>query len=259
MTLFNRSLSAAAIRADRESLDDLGTALVNQIASGQSSALPLSMDNYQVAYNAGGADFYVGIINQIDAFYQAVHSIAETATRLVASATEPPIRVTALAGLQEHLDKNPSHQLAGPMRKKRRSVRLLRWLCTVRNKAVQHRSKNGYIGNRAIIQRDGIALLRKPEAPEPAVVGKANSLLRGFNRKYGSELQTVESREAITYLDLASYSLYSIDELADFDSARGIVEEARAHDLVMSRYVIATVDSAIAALVELAPIRWTQT
>jgi hypothetical protein len=56
----------------------------------------------------------------------------------------------------------------------------------------------------------------------------------------------------VVYLDLVSYALREA-AAADYDTARYVVEQSAAHDLVVSPDMLATVDRALATLIRLAP------
>jgi len=94
----------------------------------------------------------------------------------VGATASPAVEVTSLACLDDYVAKHPTEQLASQMRSIRREVRLLSWVCTVRNKAVQHRHENGYTGNRAIVPLDGFAIMRKPLPAPPENVRKAREM-----------------------------------------------------------------------------------
>lgn len=134
--------------------------------------------------------------------------LRRSSVHMLTRATTPTLASTSLAGLLDELDANPSHALAGPRRTRNRQVRLLRWLGTVRNKAVQHRVQEGYTDNAGIVLSDAYVLVRKPgEAPADAA-RKAKQLLRGLTRTYNIRLDETEgTHENLAYLDLVSPGL----------------------------------------------------
>jgi hypothetical protein len=130
---------------------------------------------------------------------------------------------------------------------------MLRWLATVRNKAVQHRAQNGYIDNNAIVLTDGFVLIRKPTPPASAVVHKARAALVGLVREFGLNLETeVGAHETVAYLDLVSHGILR-SHPGRADPARAIVEQAGVHNIVMSAAVLDNIAWAVGGLIELVP------
>jgi hypothetical protein len=216
----------------------------------------LALDRYQDAYNAQPAEIFQTFNSGLDALYQQLHAVIESGTRLLHAHTTPEISGLSLASVDGYFAKDGrAHPLAASWRKVQREIALLRWVGTVRNKAVQHRDQNGYIGNRAIVLTDGFALLRKPLGIEPTELRKATGLLRGFVRRYGIGLDPeVGGVELVTYLDLVSHSLCGLSP-AEYDRAREVVAGARRHDLIVSQPFLANVDRCFAALINLIPER----
>lgn len=213
----------------------------------------MALDGYQAAYERGHAEFFQTFSSGLESLYQQLHAATAETARLVGAAAKPAVDVTSLAGLDDYVARHPTEQLASQVEGIRREVRLLSWICTVRNKAVQHRHENGYTGNRAMVPLDGFAVMRKPLPATPEIVRKARGMLRGLVRPYGIALDTETGDvEMITYLDFVSHSLYAVSR-DEFDRARAVVAEAAAHDLVVSLPFLATVDQALAALIALAP------
>jgi hypothetical protein len=219
----------------------------------QTVSAPLALDGYQAVYERAQAEFFQTFSSGLDSLYQQLHAAAAETAGLVGSAARLAVDVTSLAGLNDYVAKHPTEQLASQVRGIRREVRLLSWICTVRNKAVQHRHENGYTGNRAMVPFDGFAMMRKPLPATPEIVRKARKMLRGLVRRYGIALDTETGDvEMITYLDLVSHSLYPVSP-GEFDRARAVVAKAARHDLIVSLPFLATVDRALAALIALTP------
>lgn len=251
--VFSRTFQVAAARAPREDVDAPTTALANRVVSLQTVSAPLAVDGYQAAYERGHIEFFQTFSSGLESLYQQLHAASAEIASLVGAAASPAVAITSLAGLVDYVAKHPSEELASHMRGIRREVDLLSWLCKVRNKAVQHRHENGYTGNRMIVQLDGFAMLRKPLPAPPQVVRKARGMLRGLVRRYSIALDTgTGDVEMITYLDLASYSLFAVSP-GEFDRARAVIAEAARHDLIVALPFLDTVDQALAALIGLIP------
>jgi hypothetical protein len=106
----------------------------------------LWIPDFRAAYEHEQAGFYVKTVAAADALYQQLHAATAAAARLVGgSANEPLLNVRSIAALDAAMAKAPAHPLAASFRRIRREVALLRWLSTVRNKAVQHRAEEGYV------------------------------------------------------------------------------------------------------------------
>jgi hypothetical protein len=253
-TTFNRSLTAVAQRAST----DRGTAahsLLNQVVALQATADAVALADYRSAYESGGADFYVQTVAGIDAAYQQMHAAVAAAAQLVGANVHPAIRTRTLVGLQNGADATGPHPLAGQLRAIRREVELLRWLSTVRNKAVQHRSEEGYLESMAIVLVSAFVVSRKPGPPPASELRKARSLLRGLIRRYGLSLDPGDGeREAVAYLDVISHALLPTSP-AEYDAARTVVAAAGMHDLIVSHDLFTNADGALAALIGLSPTR----
>lgn len=250
---FNRTLTAVAQRATSAD-DDIARSLLNQIVTLQATADSLWIPDFRAAYEHEQAEFYVRTVAAADALYQQLHAATAAAARLVGgSANEPLLNVRSLAALDAAVAKAPTHPLAASFRRVRREVALLRWLSTVRNKAVQHRAEEGYVTSTAIVLVSAIVFSRKSDPPEGDEVRKAKALLRGLIRRYGLGLDPGEgNREAIAYLDVVSHALFATTP-AEYDSARAIVERAAMHDLVVSQDLLSNADAALAQLIDLIP------
>jgi len=248
---FAASLSAAIARAERESVDDVGTLLVRQIAVLQMLGRLLAID-YREFYQSEQADAWLKLLLYTEALYQQLHATVTTAAVLVGERASPPLGVRGLSQLKAIADAE-RHPVAADLRHGRREIDLLRWCLQVRNTAIQHRAEAGYVGGRSVVLPDAFALLHAAAAPPQDALRKANDLLVGLHRRYGNHRQErVDSREAVTYLDLFSHSILQIAP-ADFDAARRVVAEARAFDVVVSRSMLQNVDDALAVLIGFAP------
>jgi hypothetical protein len=248
---FRKSLQAAAVRAPRESIDDIDTALVRQVAVLQVAGRLLQVDYQHVHETENGG--WLKLAFFAEGLYQQLHATVTTAAVLVGQRGSPPVEATGLASLQEALARQPEHDLNAALHRIRREVRLLRWLGTVRNKALQHRAETGYLGGRGIVLREAYALLHHPVGPDAQSIRKAKALFIGMSRRYGAWLtDAVDGREMVTYLDLASHELFA-PAPNDFDTCRRLVEAAKAHDLVVSAPLLENADTALSALIETAP------
>jgi hypothetical protein len=158
--------------------------------------------------------------------------------------------VTGLAQLDAEAQAQ-EHPLATGLGRRRREIDLLRWLLQVRNKAIQHRAESGYVGMRGVVLPDAFALLPGSAPLATQVIRKANDLFVGLHRRHGDPGQgRTESRDIVTYLDLFSHSLLEVSP-TDFDSARRVIAEASAFDVVVSGPMLRNADAALAALIQL--------
>jgi hypothetical protein len=248
---FERSLSAVVPLVDPSSIDALGTTLANQVSILQAAGRLLTV-NYRYFYE-NERDGWARLVLHTESLYQQIHAVATTAAVLVARTTSPTLKqVGSFHQLRHTLEHQPSHSLAQHARANARALDLLWWLCEVRNIALQHRAERGYIGNRGTVMIDGFALLRTVEPADPAAFRKASTFFTGLTRKYGQWNETPNTtREALTYLDLASHELVDVAP-HDFDACRRIVVEASCHDLVVSIPLLENTDAAVAALLGLA-------
>jgi hypothetical protein len=253
-TLFACSAQALAQRAGGESVDDLAKTTLLQVMALRSTATPLAIDHYQDAYNGNPGEVYQAFNSGLDALYQQLHAATESASRLLQNRVGSPVPGSSLSATDAYFaDAGRAHPLAVGWRSAQREIKLLRWVSTVRNKAVQHRDQNGYTSNRAIVLTDGFALLRKPLDIEPVQLRATRSFLRGLVRRYRIALDPeVGDVEIITYLDLVSHSLVE-HSLGEYDRARELVAVAKRHDLIVSQPFLANRDRSLAALLRLIP------
>jgi hypothetical protein len=248
---FGVALAIAATRADRLDTTSQGTGIVLGLSGLQTTAEPFEAPNYQAMYNARPLEVFQDFSSRTESFYQQIHALGEAVARLVSWTATPRISASNLGALAETVEVQ-QHPLAGAVRARRREIALLRWLATVRNKAVQHRAANGYTDNKAIVLSDGFALLRKPAPPDPTTTRKARAMLTGLGRQYGVRLDTNGGdREIFAYLDLVSHSLWR-EHPARADPARQLVRDAGLHYLVMSAPMIANVAWSFGRVLELA-------
>jgi hypothetical protein len=248
---FGHSLTSATARADREAIDDIGTLLMRQVAMLDMLGRFLSID-YRKLYEAEQAEGWLKLVLYTEALYQQLHATVTTAAVLVGERARPPLSVSGLAQLDSSASEQ-NHPVAAELGRRRRKVDLLRWLLQVRNTAIQHRAEAGYVGSRGVVLPEAFALINASTPLRPAVRRKANDLFVGLHRRYGNLQQArVESREIVTYLDLFSHSILETAP-SDFDAARRVVVEARAFDVVVSRPMLRNADTALAALIEIAP------
>jgi hypothetical protein len=134
----------------------------------------------------------------------------------------------------------------------RRELDLLRWLCTVRNKAIQHRAEHGYTGGRSVVMPGHFALLYATAHTSRSAIDHAHDVFTALRAKLGPWIvEPVRSREVVTYLDFASHELLA-DHPHDYDTARATIAEARAFDVVVSAPMLENTDSGLAKLIALA-------
>lgn len=248
---FGVALAIAARRADRLDTTSPGTGIVLALTNLQTIAEPFEAPNYQAMYNARPLEVFQDFSSRTESFYQQIHAIGEAVARLVGGTASPRVSVGNLGALAEAVEAQ-RHPLAVEVRARRREIELLRWLATVRNKAVQHRAANGYTDNKAIVLTDGFALLRKPAPPDPSDVRKARAMLTGLVRQHRLGLDTTTGdREVVAYLDLVSHSLW-YDHRPQADLARRVIRDASLHYLVMSPQMVANVAWSFGRVLELA-------
>ncbi|MEH3052914.1 MAG: hypothetical protein PGN13_02760 [Patulibacter minatonensis] len=136
-----------------------------------------------------------------------------------------------------------------------RELGLLAWLAECADVAVVNAAANGYTDDRSVVLHDGFALLRAPEPPSRAVAQKARALATGISRQFSSTVLNTDNDDdyqAIAVLDFLAHWLYR-DFPARSDPARAIVEEAGAHQLVVSAFVFDNVAWAVGGLVAQLP------
>ena len=125
----------------------------------QRSAEPLLAPDYQARYAVLGADFYLDSLLGTVGFYQQLHVVVAGAVVLARSCADPPIpKIESLQALGDELRKHPDAELRGRFEAIQREVRYLKWLWTVRNKAVQHRAGNEHYSSDGIFSAMGLRL-----------------------------------------------------------------------------------------------------
>jgi hypothetical protein len=252
--LFGSALKVAAERVEPGATGDPAASVALALSTLQGTGAPFRRANYQDGYNATPLETLQDFTSRAEAIYQQTHVLGEALAHLIATTAEPPLAVGGLPAVLEDIAK-AGHPLGAKLHGVRRELRMLRWLNTARNKAVQHRARNGYTNNNAIVASDGFVLIRKPSQPADAVVRKARGALTGFNRTFGVALEPGGGAdEAVAYLDLASHSIYR-DHPGQADPARDIVEEARVHHLPMSAPVLDNIAWAVTGVMSVTPRR----
>jgi hypothetical protein len=233
---FRHSLAVATARADRESIDDIGTMLLGQIAMLQMLGRFLSID-YRVMYESEQAEGWLKLVLYSEGLYQQIHAAVTTAAVLVGAGVSPSLSApspgrrtpaTTARDRSTSLDASGAHQGDPTSRRSR--------LCG--------KSRSGSP--------------RRVRAPacrhtlKPEILRQANDLFTGFHRGYGDPQQApIASREVVTYLDLFSHRLFDTSP-SDFSAARRIVTKARAYDVVVSGPMPQNADTALAALIHMA-------
>jgi hypothetical protein len=248
---FGIALAVAAKRADRLATADLGTSIVLALSNLQSTGGPFRVADYQAAYNRRPLEVFQDFTSRVESVYQQIHALGEAVARLVVASADPALSARNIGELADKVEAC-EHPLAPEVRGRKREIELLRWLATVRNKAVQHRAKNGYTDNKAIMLTDGFVLIRRPIEPASDVVRKARAMLVGFGREFGLPLDTeTGGREIVAYLDLVSHGLWCCHP-PQADSARRVIQGAGMHYIVMSASVLDNVAWSVGRVLELA-------
>lgn len=260
LTHFKASITAGFQAAQRDA--DRGQLLARQVVILAGAADLLSVNFAAAMQSHDATREWLKLNFYLDGFYQQLHATSSTATILVARSQTPrlksvtregkPTEVDGLAALQSALDAHPEHPLNPPARRIKRELALLRWLCDVRNRAVQHRAERGYTMEGFLPQDHGIAVLRRAtEKLDPKAIRNAAAYFRGLERLRGKwNEQPSDEREALVFLDWASHELWDIDPAA-YEQSRRLVKAASAYDLVFSLPLIENADAALAAVIGL--------
>jgi hypothetical protein len=187
-----------------------------------------------------------------EGLYQQLHATVAMAVMLADRRAADPMGCESIATYLDALDRRSDHPLAVEVAAARRELDLLRWLCTVRNKAIQHRAEQGYTGGRSVVMPDHFALLYATDHPNRAAIHHAHDVFAALSAKLGPwEIAPVRSREVVTYLDFASHELLA-DHPREYDTARDTIADARAFDIVVSAPMLENTDTALAKLIALA-------
>ena len=218
------------------------------------SAQSLAAEDYRALYEADRAGFYLEALRSTTAFYQQLHVAVATAVVFVGSCAKPPVppKIDSLQKLGQSLADHPDADMRARFGGIQREVRYLKWLCTVRNKAVQHRAGNDHHGSDALILPDGLAFIRRRHPIDELLVATARSALERVNRSYGLAFDTVGTSEVFAYLDFVSQRLYAAED-DEFDRLRQLIQRARLHQVIMSPHLIETTDRALATLIGMLP------
>jgi hypothetical protein len=156
---FERSFRASVPLIDPDSIDAIGTTLANQVAILQAAGRLLTV-NYRYFYE-NEEDGWARLVLYTESLYQQIHAVATTAAVLIAQETTPALKgVGSFHQLLRVVGRLPSHPIEPRVRANGRALKLLWWLCQVRNVALQHRAERSYTGNRGVVMIDGFALLR---------------------------------------------------------------------------------------------------
>jgi hypothetical protein len=249
---FATTLAIAAKRADRLPTDDLAKTIILGLSSLQATGNAFRVPGYQAVYEASPLETFNDFSTRAEGIYQQIHALSESVARLVGKSATPPLVASNVGALADRATTE-NHPLAPELSLRAREIELLRWLGTVRNKAVQHRAQNGYTDNKAIVLKDGFVLARKPSPPTRDAVRKARGALVGLVRQFDVALDTSTGpHETLAYLDLVSHGIFRAHP-ARADPARRIVRDAAVHYIVVSSAVLNNVAWALGRLLELAP------
>jgi hypothetical protein len=249
---FDRAVALAVKRADKMTTADEAKSLLFGIGSLRTAGALFRVPDYQVAYNARPLETLQALITGAESVYQHTHSLSESVAHLIATTATPPLPVGGLQSVVDNAEKT-NHPIAPELRARRRELQLLKWLGTVRNKAIQHRAQNGYIDNNAMVAKDVFVLFRKPTEPAPVVANKARTCLTGLISSFSISLDPGNGpREAVAYLDAVSHGLLRVQPRRA-DPARRLVEEAAQYDVLMSAAALDNIGWALANLIEVVP------
>lgn len=249
---FNRAMALAVRRADKLRTADAAKSLVLGLGNLRAAGTLFREPDYQAIYNAKPMETLEQLTAGTESVYQQTHSLSETVAHLLATTATPQLPPRGLRSVVETALRD-NHPIAAALRSRHRELRVLMWLGTVRNKAVQHRAQNGYVDNNAMVARDVFVLFRKPTEPAPDDVKKARACLTGLIRSFSMPLDPgTGAREVVAYLDAVSHGLFR-EHPSRADPARAIVEGAGQHDVVMSAAVLDNVAWALASLVDVVP------
>jgi hypothetical protein len=229
---------------------DLHSALLRGVSALHLAGILLDVD-YKATHE-GNATGWLRLSFMTEGLYQQLHATTAMAVMLVDSRSPSPIGCTSIGTYLDAVDRDPAHFLANDVVASRRELDLLRWLCTVRNKAIQHRAEHGYTGGRSVVMPGHFALLYATDHPTSAAVDHAYNVFATMRSKLGPwEVEPVRSREVVTYLDFASHELLDV-ATGDYDIARAAVADARAFDAIVSAPMLENADKALAKLITLA-------
>jgi hypothetical protein len=252
---FQHSIDAAT-RLARPTCDiepdahDLPTALLRGAATLQLASVLLDVD-YQVVHEADHTG-WLRLSFFAEGLYQQLHATTSMAVMLADRTNPPVVGCKSLGSYLDVIERQPDHPTAARVAASRRELDLLRWMCTVRNKAIQHRAEEGYTGGRGVIMPSRFAQLSATDQPTSEAIEHAIEVFHDLATTFGPwDVQPMRSREVITYLDFASHELLPTDP-EHFDIARRAVSAARAYDVVVSPPMLENTDVALARLIALA-------
>jgi tetratricopeptide (TPR) repeat protein len=258
---FERALYAAYGSASADPDDELGPTLMRQVMLLRTAGRLLSCDFSAVCETED--DGILRLMLFAESLYMHLHATVSTAAVLLGRRAVPTLTVRGLADLQRTLAQRPDHPLAPRLHAVEREMTLLRWFCTVRNKALVHRAEGDYTDASATMIRDAfILMVRRRGLSEPALaqVERTFHTMRDRHaavRAMASELALQRGerydRSLTAAFDAVSHALYESTPL-DFDVCRRTVAEAEMHDLVVSPAMLDNADAALATLIELIPL-----
>ena len=248
---FSSSLKAAVSRVLDVETIGIDKALITDVMMlSEAAHLLLAVGDYKRAYESGSARFYSQMLFRVTAFFQQLHAmVALVAHRALSERGLAPGE--SIDALRRGAKRDSV--LAALLVQHAADVALLDHLCRVRNKAIQHRAKEGLLFSNAIVLSDGFALVRGSPSLDAKTWRKAQGLLKGFKRRYGIPAYgTTGVAETLAYLELIAYQLREPSP-AECRSALAIVESAGAYLAVVSAPMITAVDASLANLIGLVP------
>jgi hypothetical protein len=134
-----------------------------------------------------------------------------------------------------------------------RDLRLLAYLCTVRNKTVKHRGPAGQTVPMMIVHPDGFAILGSLPTVNIADAKRARKMLDGTCRAVGVAMNPGSSEELLFYLELLAHQIRPSDPSRSAAIFK-LIYDIRPYFLVVSKAMLDNVDRALASLIDLAQI-----
>ena len=169
---------------------DLPTALLRGVAAIQVASALLDVD-YQAAHESDHTG-WLRLSFFAEGLYQQLHATTSMAVMLADRANPPTFGRKSLREYLDAIDRQPDHPTAARVADSRRELDLLCWLCTVRNKAIQHRAEEGYTGGRAVIMPSRFAQLSATDQPTPEAIEDAIETFQDLVTVFGAwDVQTV--------------------------------------------------------------------
>ena len=211
----------------------------------------LTERNYVWAYESGPEKFFESKIQNVPALFQQLHATVALSSHVIRQnhGYEDGENIGAV---REVARSWPGLRAASvPID---RELRLLDYLCTVRNKVVQHRGPEGQAIPGISLHADGFYYSGRRATINPALVKRARKMLAAVCSTHGFRLPPANSPEELFFhLELVAHLLWEQDTAAS-NRAFKLVWEARPYAAVVSIAMLANVDRSLGALLDLAAI-----